>query len=105
MTSAVNPPHKNKNKTTEWDVPFTEVFDAFRGEYIVIPLPRELCLDEALGSQALHGLDNLQIRYFDFFMFRRVIILLGNKDTLCRIAHTVSQLESCVPSRLWETHL
>jgi hypothetical protein len=41
------------------DAPFTEVFNTFGGKDIVIPLPRELCLDETFGSQALHGLDDL----------------------------------------------
>jgi hypothetical protein len=54
-------------------------------------LPRELGLDEALGSQALHRFDDLQIGYVEFFMLRRVIVLLGNKDSLCRInlIHTI----------------
>jgi hypothetical protein len=41
-----------------------------------------LGLDEAPGGQALHGLDDLEVRDIKLFMLRRVIIFLSNKDAL-----------------------
>jgi hypothetical protein len=54
------PKHKGKEN---WQAPFTQVFDTFGGKDVVIPLPRELGLDESLGCQALHRLDDLQVGY------------------------------------------
>ena len=54
------PKHKCKES---WHAPFTQVFDTFGGKDVVIPLPRELGLNESLGCQALHRLDDLQVGY------------------------------------------
>jgi hypothetical protein len=88
----------------ELHTPFTEVFDTFSGKDVVIPLPRELSLDEALGGQALHRLDDLQIGYVEFFMLRRVIVLLGNKDTLCQSTVSVQSVLT-VAQYAEDTHL
>lgn len=63
--------------------PFTEVFNTLGGQNIIIPLPRELGLDQTLGGKALHGLDNFEIGNIEFFVLRRIEILLCDKNTLC----------------------
>jgi len=62
--------------------PLPEIVNTLRGQSVVIPLPRELGLDETPGGQALHGLDDLEVRDIKFFMLWRIVILLSNKDTL-----------------------
>ena len=62
--------------------PFTEVFYAFWGEDVVVPLPRELSLDETLGSQRLHNLDDFKVGNIEIDMLRSVVILRGNKSTV-----------------------
>lgn len=69
--------------TVETDIPFTEVFNTFRGEGVVVILPRELGLDEALGCQALEGLDNFEVWNVEIFMFREIVVLFGNQYSLC----------------------
>jgi hypothetical protein len=66
------------NNKQALDAPLAEVLDALRGEDIVVPLPRELGLDEALGGEALEGLDHLQIRHIQLLMLRRVEVFLCN---------------------------
>lgn len=63
-------------------VPFTEVVDTLGGEGVVVPLPGELRLDEALGCQTLHGLDDLKVRHIELFVLGGVVVFLGDKDTL-----------------------
>ena len=65
------------------DAPFTEVLDALRGEDVVVPLPRELRLHETLGGEALHCLDNLEVRHIELFVLGGIVVLLGYKDALC----------------------
>jgi hypothetical protein len=62
--------------------PFTEILNALWGENVVVPLPRELSLDESLGSQALEGLDDLEIGNIELFMLRRVEVFFSHQDTL-----------------------
>lgn len=62
--------------------PFTEVLNALRGENVVVPLPRELSLHVALGGKALQGLDNLEVGDVKLFVLRRIVILLGDQNTL-----------------------
>jgi hypothetical protein len=65
------------------DAPLAEVLDTLGREHVVVPLPREAGLDEALGSQALHGLDNLEVGHIELLMLRRVEVLLGDENALC----------------------
>ena len=65
------------------DVPLAEVVNALGGEDVVVPLPRELGLDETLGRQALHRLDNLKVRHIELFMLGGVVVLLGDQHALC----------------------
>lgn len=62
--------------------PFTEVLNALGGENVVVPLPRELSLHVALGGKALQGLDNLEVGDVKLFVLRRIVILLGDQNTL-----------------------
>ena len=41
--------------------PLSEVGETLVGEGVVVPLPRELGLDETLGGERLHGLDDLEV--------------------------------------------
>jgi hypothetical protein len=45
-------------------------------------LPREASFDETLGGQALHGLDDLEVRDIELFVLWRIVVLLGDEDTL-----------------------
>ena len=58
--------------------PFAEVIETFGGQSVVIVLPGELGLDEALGGQTLESFDDLGIWNVEVFMFKEVKILLGN---------------------------
>lgn len=62
--------------------PLPEIFNTFRSQNVVIPLPRELGLNEAPGGQALHGLDNLKVGDIKLFMLRRIVVFLGDQNTL-----------------------
>lgn len=64
------------------DIPFTEVFDALRGDCVVVVLPRELSFDETLGGQTLQGLDDFEVRNIEIFVFWEVIVLFCYQDTL-----------------------
>ena len=63
--------------------PLAEVVNALGGEDVVVPLPGELGLHETLGGEALHGLDDLEVGDIELFVLRRVVVLLGDQDTLC----------------------
>jgi len=63
--------------------PFTEVGETLVGEGVVVPLPRELGLDESLGGEGLHALDNLEVSDGGKVRVgREVEVLGGDKDTL-----------------------
>lgn len=63
--------------------PFSEVGQTLIGEGVVVPLPRELSLDESFGSQGLHGLDDFEVSDSgDIRVSRLVEVLGGDKDTL-----------------------
>ena len=50
---------------------------------VVVPLPRETGLDEALRGKALKGLDYLQVgNVLELLMGRSIVVLLSDKDTL-----------------------
>lgn len=71
--------------------PFAEVVEALIGEGVVVPLPRELGLDESPGRQALHGLDDLQVDDIEVLVLWCVEVLLGDKNTLyCSIPQSES---------------
>jgi len=60
-----------------------EVVQTLGGEGVVVPLPRELGLDESLGGQGLHGLDDLQVSDVgDIGVSGSVEVLLGDHDSL-----------------------
>jgi len=67
----------------ETGVPFAKVFNALWSDSVVVVLPRELGLDETLGSQTLEGLDNFEIRNVQIIVFGNVVVLLGNQNSLC----------------------
>lgn len=61
----------------------SEVGETLVGEGVVVPLPRELGLDVALGGQGLHGLDDLEVSdRGDRWVGWLVEVLGGDKDTL-----------------------
>jgi hypothetical protein len=63
--------------------PFTEVGETLVGEGVVVPLPRELSLDESLGSEGLHALDNLEVSDGGEVRVGGEVEVLGSdKDTL-----------------------
>jgi len=63
--------------------PLAEVGETLVGEGVVVPLPRELGLDESLGSEGLHALDDLEVSDAgEVRVGREVEVLGGDKDTL-----------------------
>ncbi len=61
----------------------SEVVQTLWGEDVVVPLPRELGLDETPGGQGLHGLDDFQVLDVGDVRVGRCVELLGSgKDTL-----------------------
>jgi hypothetical protein len=62
--------------------PLAEVFNTFRSQDIVVPLPGELGLDETAGGQALESLDDLEVRYIELLVLGGVEVLLGDKYAL-----------------------
>ena len=61
---------------------FSEVGESLIGEGVVVPLPRELGLDESLGSEGLHGLDDFEVSDGHVGVLGSVEVLGGNEDTL-----------------------
>ena len=61
---------------------FTEVVNSLVGEEIVVPLPRELVLDEASGLERLHNLDNVEVGDFDLCMLLQSQFLVAAQDAL-----------------------
>ena len=61
---------------------FSEVGESLIGEGVVVPLPRELGLDESLGGKGLHGLDDLEVSDGHVGVLGSVEILGSNEDTL-----------------------
>ena len=62
--------------------PLAEVLNTLGGENVVVPLPRELGLHVALGSEALQSLDHLEVGDVKLFVLRRIVVLLGDQNTL-----------------------
>lgn len=60
--------------------PFAEVGETLVGQSVVVPLPRELCLDVSLGSQGLHGLDDFQVADTGDVGVRRAVKVLGGDE-------------------------
>ena len=75
---------------------FTEIVDTLVGESVVVPLPRELGLDKALGSQGLHGLDNFKVRDINFRMLGKVEILGGDQSTVYNATLMPFVYKACV---------
>jgi hypothetical protein len=61
---------------------FTEIINTLISESIVVPLPRELSLDETLGGQRLHNLDDFEVGDIEIGVLGKVIILRGDKGTI-----------------------
>jgi hypothetical protein len=61
---------------------FTEVINTLISESIVIPLPRKLGLNQTLGGQGLHSLDDFEVRNINFGMLGKVVVLGGDKGTI-----------------------
>ena len=70
------------NHNQEKNAPLAEVVNALGGEDVVVPLPGELGLDEALGGQALHSLDDLEVRHIELLVLGGVVVLLGDQHAL-----------------------
>lgn len=61
----------------------SEVGKTLLGEGVVVPLPRELSLDVALGVEGLHSLDNLEVSDSREVRVRGAVeVLGGNENTL-----------------------
>jgi hypothetical protein len=58
------------------------MINAFVSEGVVIELPRELSLDESLGGQGLHGLDDFQVGHINFGVLGEVKVLGSNQGTV-----------------------
>lgn len=61
---------------------FTEIINTLISESIVIPLPRELSLDETLGGQRLHDLDDFEVGDIEVSVLGKVEILRSDKGTI-----------------------
>jgi hypothetical protein len=60
-----------------------EVGETLVGEGVVVVLPRELGLDEALGSEGLHRLDDLEVTDGGDVRVGRAVEVLGrDEDTV-----------------------
>lgn len=62
--------------------PLAEELNALGGEGVVVVLPRELGLDEALGGEALQGLDHLEVGHIELFVLGRIVVLFGDQNAL-----------------------
>lgn len=74
---------------------FTEIVNALVGKSVVIVLPRKLGLDEALGGQRLHSLDDLEVGNVNVGMLRGVKVLGSDQCTVyirSSLIHAVSLL-------------
>ena len=61
---------------------FTEIVNTLISEGVIVPLPRELSLDQTLGSQGLHNLDDFKVRDFKFSVLGSIVVLGGTKGTI-----------------------
>jgi hypothetical protein len=61
---------------------FSEVGETLVGEGVVVPLPRELGLDESLGGEGLHGLDDFEVSDSHVGVLGSVKVLGSDEDTL-----------------------
>ena len=57
--------------------------DTVVGEVPVVVHPCECLPHILLGLEALHKLDDLEIRHIDLWMLRKVVVLLGIAHSLC----------------------
>mgnify|MGYP006891826714 CR=1 FL=1 len=65
-----------------WQVQvFSQVFNTFFSQGVVVVLPRELSLDVTLGGQGLQSLDNVQVLGVNFIVLWLVEVLLSNNNT------------------------
>jgi hypothetical protein len=60
----------------------SEVGETLVGEGVVVPLPRELGLDESLGGEGLHSLDDLEVSDSHVGVLGSVKVLGSDEDTL-----------------------
>ena len=65
-------------ESSSYNIPFTKVFDTLRSNRVVVILPRELGLDEALGCQTLEGFDDFKVWNVQIIVFREVVVLFCN---------------------------
>lgn len=66
-----------------WEMePLAQVVKTLWGEGVVVVLPRELGLDVAAGGERLAGLDDVQVLGVDVVVLWKVVVLLGDEDTL-----------------------
>lgn len=62
--------------------PLAQVVETLWGEGVVVVLPRELGLDVTTGGERLAGLDDVQVLGVDVVVLWKVVVLLGDEDTL-----------------------
>ena len=66
-----------------WEMePLAQVVETLWGEGVVVVLPRELGLDVTTGGKRLAGLDDVQVLGVDVVVLWKVVVLLGDQDTL-----------------------
>ena len=66
-----------------WEMePLAQVVETLWGEGVVVVLPRELGLDVTTGGERLAGLDDVQVLGVDVVVLWKVVVLLGDEDTL-----------------------
>jgi len=70
------------NNTAGKTQPVSEVLNTRVGESVVVVLPRESGLNEALGGQRLKSLDDVKVSGVNFLVDSLVVVLLGNNNTL-----------------------
>ncbi len=70
------------NDTVGETQPVSKVLNTRVGESVVVVLPRESGLNEALGGQRLKSLDDVKVSGVNFLVDSLVVVLLGNNNTL-----------------------
>jgi len=78
---------------------FSEVGETLVGEGVVVPLPRELGLDESPRGEGLHGLDDFEVSDSHVGVLGSVKVLGSDEDTL--LEEVLVDLEvSAVPEEI-----
>ena len=62
--------------------PLPEVVKPLGGQRVVVPLPRELGLEEAARCERLAGLDDVEVSGINFAVLGQVEVFLGDEHAL-----------------------